>query len=235
MVFRLSQPDELMKLALRLLAFIVISPSRPAAMRRHAAAAGSSSTASRAFLRYLRGDGVEARASVALDAAAARRALATTTATTPSTTTRDLTSDAPSKCWCTVRASPFVASWRGFAAAGARRPAGGGYGDGGVGGGRGGRAFIPQRVNAELKAARRADEILSIVAAGGERLDFIHVATAVNTLYKVASARDDLRGDPRYARLLELVRSRCRAFRAHAVANVVHGLGALHQGLGFRV
>ena len=49
----------------------------------------------------------------------------------------------------------------------------------------------------------------------------------MNTLWKVANARDNLRGDPRYARLLELVRSRCRAFRAHAVANVVHGLGAL--------
>ena len=101
-------------------------------MRRHAAAGSS-----RAFLRYLRGDGVEALATVARDAAAARRALATTTATT---TTRDLTSDAPSSSstsLCTVRASPFVASWRGFAAAGARRPVGGGY-DGG-GGGRGGR------------------------------------------------------------------------------------------------
>jgi hypothetical protein len=191
-------------------------------MRRHAAAAGSSSTASRAFLRYLRGDGVEALATVARDAAAAaRRALATTT-------TRDLTSDAPSTSWRTVRASPCVASWRGFAAAGARRPAGGGYGGGRGGGGRApGTPFIPQRVNSELKAARSADAILSIVAAGGERLDFIHVATAVNTLWKVANARDNLRGDPRYARLLELVRSRCRAFRAHAVANVVHGLGAL--------
>jgi hypothetical protein len=82
-------------------------------------------------------------------------------------------------------------------------------------------------VNSELKAARSADDILSIVAAGGERLDFINVATAVNTLYKVASKRDNLRGDPRYARLLELVRLQCRAFRAREVANVVHGLGVL--------
>jgi len=57
---------------------------------------------------------VHPAATVARDAAAARRALAmTTTATTPSTpTTRDLTSDVPSLSrWC---ASPFVASWRGF-------------------------------------------------------------------------------------------------------------------------
>ena len=210
---------------MKLASFVVIRPRAHshAAMRRHAAAAGSSSTASRAFLRYLRGDGVEALATVARDAAAAaRRSLATTT-------TRDLTSeDAPSTSWRTDRASPCVASWRGFAAAGARRSAGGGYGGGRGGGGRApGTPFIPQRVNSELKAARSADAILSIVAAGGERLDFIHVATAVNTLWKVANARDNLRGDPRYARLLELVRSRCRAFRAHAVANVVHGLGAM--------
>ena len=203
-------------------------------MRRHAAAAGSASTTSRAFLRYLRGDGVEALATVARDDAAARRALATTTTAraASTTTTRDLTSDAPSLSrWC---ASPFVASWRGFAALGVHRPAGGGHDAGGGGrGGRGaggrapGKPFNPRLVNSELKAARSADDILSIVAAGGERLDFINVATAVNTLYKVASKRDNLRGDPRYARLLELVRLRCRAFRAQAVANVVHGLGVL--------
>ena len=82
-------------------------------------------------------------------------------------------------------------------------------------------------MNEELKAARRADEILSIVADRGERLDSVNVATAVNRLYKVANARDNLRGDPRYARLLELVRRLCRAFRAREVANVVHGLGVL--------
>ena len=82
-------------------------------------------------------------------------------------------------------------------------------------------------MNEELKAARRAAEILSIVADRGERLDSVNVATAVNRLYKVANARDNLRGDPRYARLLELVRRLCRAFRAREVANVVHGLGVL--------
>ena len=54
----------------------------------------------------------------------------------------------------------------------------------------------------------------------------------MNRLYKVANARDDLRGDPRCARLLELVRRRCRAFRAREVANVVHGLGVLCAGKG---
>ena len=55
----------------------------------------------------------------------------------------------------------------------------------------------------------------------------MNVATAVNKLWKVANSRDNLSGDPRYARLLELVRRRCRAFRAQAVANVIHGLGVL--------
>ena len=118
-----------------------------------------------------------------------------------------------------------VARVRGRGCAASRRAVG-------VGGavaerGGGGAGGDPSAVNAELKAARRADEILSIVAARGERLDFVNVATAVNTLYKVANARDNLRGDPRYARLLELVRRRCRAFRARQVANVVHGLGVL--------
>ena len=55
----------------------------------------------------------------------------------------------------------------------------------------------------------------------------MNVATAVNKLAKVARERDNLRGDPRYARLLELVRLRCRELQARHVANVVHGLGVL--------
>ena len=51
------------------------------------------------------------------------------------------------------------------------------------------RLWGPALVNEELKAARRADEILSIVADRGERLDSVNVATAVNRLYKVANAR----------------------------------------------
>ena len=130
-------------------------------MRRHAAAAGSASTTSRAFLRYLRGDCVEALATVARDDAAARRALATTTTAraASTTTTRDLTSDAPSLSrWC---ASPFVASWRGFAA-GAHRPAGGARG--GRGGRGGGNLAAAIKLNGEIVASRSAAELLSIVA-----------------------------------------------------------------------
>ena len=196
-----------------------MSDVRARAMRRHAAAAGSSSTTTtRALLRYLRGDGVEVLATVARDAAAARRALATTT----TATTRDLTSDAPSPSrWC---ASPFVASWRGFAA-GAHRPAGGARG--GRGGRGGGNLAAAIKLNGEIVASRSAAELLSIVAERGGDFNEVNVATAVNKLAKVARERDNLRGDPRYARLLELVRLRCRELQARHVANVVHGLGVL--------
>jgi len=196
-----------------------LSDVRARAMRRHAAAAGSSSTTTtRALLRYLRGDGVEVLATVARDAAAARRALATTT----TATTRDLTSDAPSPSrWC---ASPFVASWRGFAA-GAHRPAGGARG--GRGGRGGGNLAAAIKLNGEIVASRSAAELLSIVAERGGDFNEVNVATAVNKLAKVARERDNLRGDPRYARLLELVRLRCRELQARHVANVVHGLGVL--------
>ena len=197
----------------------MLSDVRARAMRRHAAAAGSSSTTTtRALLRYLRGDGVEVLATVARDAAAARRALATTT----TATTRDLTSDAPSPSrWC---ASPFVASWRGFAA-GAHRPAGGARG--GRGGRGGGNLAAAIKLNGEIVASRSAAELLSIVAERGGDFNEVNVATAVNKLAKVARERDNLRGDPRYARLLELVRLRCRELQARHVANVVHGLGVL--------
>ena len=197
----------------------MLSDVRSRAMRRHAAAAGSSSTTTtRALLRYLRGDGVEVLATVARDAAAARRALATTT----TATTRDLTSDAPSPSrWC---ASPFVASWRGFAA-GAHRPAGGARG--GRGGRGGGNLAAAIKLNGEIVASRSAAELLSIVAERGGDFNEVNVATAVNKLAKVARERDNLRGDPRYARLLELVRLRCRELQARHVANVVHGLGVL--------
>jgi len=196
-----------------------LSDVRARAMRRHAAAAGSSSTTTtRALLRYLRGDGVEVLATVARDAAAARRALATTT----TATTRDLTSDAPSPSrWC---ASPFVASWRGFAA-GAHRPPGGARG--GRGGRGGGNLAAAIKLNGEIVASRSAAELLSIVAERGGDFNEVNVATAVNKLAKVARERDNLRGDPRYARLLELVRLRCRELQARHVANVVHGLGVL--------
>ena len=157
-----------------------MSDVRARAMRRHAAAAGSSSTTTtRAFLRYLRGDGVEALATVARDAAAARRALATTT----TATTRDLTSDAPSPSrWC---ASPFVASWRGFAARVriVRRAVLAGVAAGAVRG----NLAAAIKLNGEIVASRSAAELLSIVAERGGDFNEVNVATAVNKLAKVAT------------------------------------------------
>ena len=133
-----------------------------------------------------------------------------------------MTSDAPSPSrWC---ASPFVASWRGFAA-GAHRPPGGARG--GRGGRGGGNLAAAIKLNGEIVASRSAAELLSIVAERGGDFNEVNVATAVNKLAKVARERDNLRGDPRYARLLELVRLRCRELQARHVANVVHGLGVL--------
>jgi hypothetical protein len=87
--------------------------------------------------------------------------------------------------------------------------------------------YGPALLNQEIKTARSADEILDLTVSHGDRFRPRDVATAVNVLYKVARERDILRGDPRYARLLELVRLRCRQFDARGVANVVHGLGVL--------
>ena len=104
----------------------------------------------------------------------------------------------------------------------------------GGGGARGGRGWLSpekfaeaRKLNGEIVASRSAAELLSIVAERGGDFNEVNVATAVNKLAKVARERDNLRGDPRYARLLELVRLRCRELQARHVANVVHGLGVL--------
>lgn len=97
---------------------------------------------------------------------------------------------------------------------------------------RGGELSGPAKLNEEIIASRSAGEILAIVEDRGESFSKVNVATAVNKLSKVAKARDDLRRDPRYRRLLELVRLHCSAFRGRQVANVVHGLGVLCANKG---
>jgi len=82
------------------------------------------------------------------------------------------------------------------------------------------------------------------MVTGGVNLNFIHVATAMNKLAKLAKLAkrgtgdssklegNRLRQDPRFAQLIDLVRAHCPSFGAHAVANVLHSLGVLHADLG---
>jgi hypothetical protein len=96
------------------------------------------------------------------------------------------------------------------------------------------RVLSPEaRLNQEIKACRSADDVLTLVARDGDRFNYVNVSTAVNVLCKVTDAtRDALNDDARYARLLALVRARCRDFRSREAASVTHGLGILFAEKG---
>ena len=53
------------------------------------------------------------------------------------------------------------------------------------------------------------------------------MATAVNKLCKVARARDNLRRDPRYKHLLELVQTNANEMNPQGIANVLNALSKL--------
>ena len=92
-------------------------------------------------------------------------------------------------------------------------------------GGRGGGARAEAiELNREIIASRSAGEILSIVEDRGESFDGVNVATAVNKLCKVARARDNLRRDPRYKHLLELVQKNANEMNPQGIANVLNAL-----------
>lgn len=96
------------------------------------------------------------------------------------------------------------------------------------------RVLSPEaRLNQDIKACRAADDVLTLVARHGDRFNHVNVATAVNVLCKVTDARRDaLNDDARYARLLSLVRARCREFRTREAASATHGLGILFAEKG---
>ena len=95
-------------------------------------------------------------------------------------------------------------------------------------GGRGGGARAQAiELNREIIASRSAGEILSIVEDRGESFDGVNVATAVNKLCKVARARDNLRRDPRYKHLLELVQKNANEMNPQDIANVLNALSKL--------
>jgi len=114
---------------------------------------------------------------------------------------------------------------RGFAA-GHQGPRSGGGGRG-RGGGGGGAAQLKSRIS----GAARVDNILELVT-GEVKLDFIHVANAMNKLARVAKSGTSepswklegnrLRRDPRFPQLIDLVRAQCLSFGAREGANVLH-------------
>jgi len=137
---------------------------------------------------------------------------------------------------------------RGFAAGHGGTPSGGrgrgrtgGGGGPRSGGGRGGGGGGAAELNNRISGAARVDDILKLVT-GGVKLDFIHVANAMNKLVRVAKRGpgdpawelegNQLRQDPRFAQLIDLVRAHCPSFGARQGANVLHALGVLHADLG---
>ena len=95
-------------------------------------------------------------------------------------------------------------------------------------GGRGGGARAQAiELNREIIASRSAGEILAIVEGRGESFNGVNVATAVNKLCKVARARDNLRRDPRYKHLLELVQKNANEMKSREIANVLNALSKL--------
>ena len=86
-----------------------------------------------------------------------------------------------------------------------------------------------RRLNGRLKEAGSVEDILEIVHEYGDDFDYIHVSTAVNVMFKLASPRSRtmLDADERFRKLIDLVRTRCRRFGPQATANVLHGLAVL--------
>jgi hypothetical protein len=92
-----------------------------------------------------------------------------------------------------------------------------------------------------ISGARRVEDILELVT-GGVKLNYIHVANAMNKLVKAAKRGpgepawklegNRLTQDPRFAQLIDLVRAHCPSFGAREGANVLHALGLLHADLG---
>ena len=124
---------------------------------------------------------------------------------------------------------------RGFAAGhGGPRSGGGGRGRGGGGDG-------AAELTSRISGAVRVEDILELVTSGA-KLNFIHVATAMNKLVRAAKRGtgerswklegNRLRRDPKFTQLIDLVRSHCPSFAARAGANVLHALAVLHVDLG---
>jgi hypothetical protein len=124
--------------------------------------------------------------------------------------------------------------WRGYAAAGHSGRRGGGgpsrrmddYGP---------REVSPKFfITGQLKGSKSAEAILFLVDEHGDDFNFIHVSGAANTLYKVATPESAkmLTEDERFAKLFDLVRNRCKKFKAREIAGVLHGLAVLHADFG---
>jgi hypothetical protein len=87
------------------------------------------------------------------------------------------------------------------------------------------------------------EDILELVTMTGEvKLNYIHVANAMNKLVKAAKRGTGERSwklegnrltrDPRFAQLIDLVRAQCPSFLARQGASVLNALAVLHADLG---
>ena len=76
------------------------------------------------------------------------------------------------------------------------------------------------------------------LVTSGVKLNYIHVANAMNKVVKATKRGKDerswklegnrLRRDPRFPKLIDLVRAQCSSFGGREGANVLHALGVLH-------
>ena len=116
-----------------------------------------------------------------------------------------------------------------------------GPGSGGGGRGRGGRGGGAAHLTSRISGARQAEDILELVTTGA-KLNYIHVATAMNKIVKAVKSGtgerswklegNRLRRDPRFAQRIDLVRAHCPSFAAREGANVLHALAVLDADLG---
>jgi hypothetical protein len=94
----------------------------------------------------------------------------------------------------------------------------------------------------DLQSAGGVDDILALVSKRGDRFTSFHTAVAIGRLLKLAKSGEDERAwrlegerlsrDPRFARLIDSVRTHCPSFRASDGAKVLQALGVLQADLG---
>ena len=86
-------------------------------------------------------------------------------------------------------------------------------------------------MNSKISGAARVDDILKLVTMTGEmKLNYIHVANAMNKVVRAAKRGTSERSwklegnrltqDPRFTQLIDMVRAHCPSFGAREGANV---------------
>ena len=95
-------------------------------------------------------------------------------------------------------------------------------------------------MNSRISGIVRVEGILELVTSG-VKLNYIHVANAMNKLVKAAKRGKDerswklegnrLRRNPRFPKLIDLLRAHCPSFGGTEGANVLQALGVLQADL----